>query len=70
MTSNMRKNPRKPDVYCVELTEPQVRELAIALGHHRALAAAPKPSLNYPGAVEVIDSILPTLNTILESCNR
>lgn len=52
------------------MTEPQVRELAIALGHHRALAAAPKPVLNYPGAVEVIDSILPTLNTILESCNR
>lgn len=70
MTSNMRKNPRKHDVYCVELTEPQVRELAIALGHHRALAAAPKPALNYPGAVQVIDFILPTLNTILESCNR
>lgn len=61
---------KKQDIYCIELTLPQVRELVIALGHHRAMAAAPKPSLNYPGAVEVIDSILPTLNTILESCNR
>lgn len=34
------------------------------------LPAVPKPALNYPGAVEVIDSILPTLNTILESCNQ
>ena len=63
-------NDKKQDIYCIELTLPQVRELVIALGHHRAMAAAPKPSLNYPGALEVIDSILPTLNTILDSCNR
>lgn len=58
---------KKQPIYCIDLNLQQVRELVIALGHHRAMAAAPKPSLNYPGAIDIIDSILPTLNTILEN---
>lgn len=32
MTSNIRKNPRKPDVYCVELTAAELDDIRAGLG--------------------------------------
>lgn len=55
---------KKPTLYNFNFTREQIGELIIALGHHRARVAAPKPSLNYDGALEVIDSILPELDKV------
>ena len=55
---------KKPTLYNFNFTREQIRELVIALGHHRARVTAPKPSLNYEGALEVIDSILPELDKV------